>query len=294
MLFQKPNFFCIGAQKTGTTTLHEVLIDHPDIYLPIEKKELHFFDDDDNFLKGVDWYLNKYFSQVKTERAIGEITPAYCFYEVVPKRIYDAFGADVKFIFILRNPIDRAISQYNMNVANLTEGLTFYDALENEKQRLQNGTNFEYRHYSYLDRGYYSIQIERYLQFFKSENLLLLNFEEEFLNSKSEMYKKIQSFLNIEPWDGFDLNKHSNKADVKFKYGKLIKLSRKYPIIHAIINHKLPKKIVRPLIEKTKKKEINKKFILNPSEKNDLLIKYYSKEIKRLNSLTNNSFINWL
>ena len=78
-----PNFLCVGAQKAGTTTLYDILKQHPNIYLP-KVKELHFFDKDDRYKLGLEW-LTKYFvNGYKNQKAVGEITPSYLFYEKVP------------------------------------------------------------------------------------------------------------------------------------------------------------------------------------------------------------------
>ena len=157
-MIKNPNFFCIGAQKAGTTTLYNLLIQHPQIYLPINKKELHFFDVEENYNKGTLWYLTKYFSKIKNESAIGEVTPSYCYYPKTPKRIFEQFGPDIKFIFILRNPVQRAVSLYNMMVSRGVETLPFHEAVEKESLRLEtNNTEFK-RNFSYIDRGYYSKQ----------------------------------------------------------------------------------------------------------------------------------------
>jgi hypothetical protein len=103
------SFYCIGTQKAGTTTLHDILKTHSQIYLP-ENKEAHFFDRNDRFNKGINWYLNYFFSSVKNEKAIGSFTPEYIFFPKVAKRIYESLGTNIKFIVILRNPVERAIS----------------------------------------------------------------------------------------------------------------------------------------------------------------------------------------
>ncbi|MFT4684416.1 MAG: hypothetical protein ACI863_001019, partial [Flavobacteriales bacterium] len=64
------NFYCVGAQKAGTTTLHDILNQHPDVFLP-KTKEAHFFDNDEKFEKGLEWYENTFFNESSNEKILG-------------------------------------------------------------------------------------------------------------------------------------------------------------------------------------------------------------------------------
>ena len=101
------NFFCIGTQKSGTTTLHDILSQHPDIFLS-EQKETHFFCRTDFYNKGYDWYKKSYFKNANDIEYIGEIDPDYLFFEKTIERIAENCSvSDTKFIVVLRNPVDR-------------------------------------------------------------------------------------------------------------------------------------------------------------------------------------------
>src|SRR5690606_19149476 len=114
-----PNFLVIGAQKAGTTWLYDVLRRHPDIFLP-ETKELSYFcqlDSDGNELNhfsrlDLAWYEG-FFSAQDTETAIGEISPMYLCDEMAPRRIASTFPS-IKLIAALRDPVERAASEYWM------------------------------------------------------------------------------------------------------------------------------------------------------------------------------------
>ena len=69
-----PNFLCVGAQKAGTTTLYDILNQHPDIYLP-KIKETKYFAADEKFNRGLDYYERKYFFKCMDQKAVGEIDP---------------------------------------------------------------------------------------------------------------------------------------------------------------------------------------------------------------------------
>jgi len=190
-----PNFLCVGTQKAGTTTIYDIIKQHPNIYLP-SLKEIHFFNNDESYNKGILWY-KEFFSNYQGEKAIGEITPAYMYIDYVPERILRDLGKDIKLIFILRNPADRAYSQYVMNCMKGYENKIFEDALRLEDQRIQEGF-IEKLHMSYRDRGYYATQIKRYLRLFPRENMLFLFFEDDLINNKKQMICKILKFLRVE------------------------------------------------------------------------------------------------
>ena len=158
------NFYCVGAQKAGTTTLHDILIQHPEVYLP-ETKEAHFFDEDEKYKKGLNWYKKTFFSNYKGEKISGSCNPEYMYFDDVPKRIYDTIGTDVKFVFIFRNPMNRAYSHYLMSKRRCYEELSFADAILEEDKRIKKDY-FNKTHFSYVSRGYYSQQVERYLKYF--------------------------------------------------------------------------------------------------------------------------------
>ena len=73
-----PNFICLGTQKAGTTTLHDILQQHPDIFLP-PGKEAHYFDREERFEKGLKWWIDTYFSYYNNEKIMGVMQPEYLY-----------------------------------------------------------------------------------------------------------------------------------------------------------------------------------------------------------------------
>ena len=106
-----PNFLICGAGKSATSWLHLCLPQHPDVYVPLEK-ELHYFTH--NLDKGSSWYQS-FFRYHKGESAIGEISPSYMNYDTATQRIFD-FDPTIRLVFILRNPVERAYSEYCMHL----------------------------------------------------------------------------------------------------------------------------------------------------------------------------------
>ena len=210
-----PSFMIIGAQKAGTTSLYNYLIEHPRI-VPALKKELFFFDK--KFDKGMNWYRSRF--PFRNEALItGEATPTYIFHPHAPQRIKDSIPS-IKLIVLLRNPVDRAISHYYHNLRydiqnrrlkkligiERRETLSFEEAIEKAKrilsaqfERVHNNALYysrEYMHCSYLYWGMYAIQLERWMTIFPREQILILKSEDLF-SKPQKIYKEALDFLEL-------------------------------------------------------------------------------------------------
>lgn len=194
-----PNFLCVGAAKSGTTSLHGILTHHPDIFLPAAK-ECHFFDYEENFAKGITWYEKEFFKDHRSQKATGEITPSYMYLERVPERLRSALGDSLKIIFMLRHPVDRAYSHYLMMQRRGREDRVFREAIRLESSRISQSQTDRLR-FSYMSRGRYAEQILRYLELFPMESMFFLIFEDEFLKNRGENLTRLQQFLGVTPVD---------------------------------------------------------------------------------------------
>lgn len=174
----KVNFLIAGTQKGGTTALTTLLLQHPQVSFA-KNKETHFFDTDYFFSVSPPPYhiYHHQFDIQKGCRVIGEATPIYMYWIPAIQRIKE-YNPDMKLIFLLRNPVDRAFSHYMMEKRSEVETLPFSEAIRIEEKRLANYPNNQHRTYSYIDRGYYSRQIKRILNEFPKEQLLFLKTEE--------------------------------------------------------------------------------------------------------------------
>ena len=187
-----PNFIVIGAQKSGSTSLRYYLQEHPDICL--YPKESHFFDDETKHVFGVEYY-ERLFDDCCGDKAIGEVTPCYIYAQMAPGRMYETLPG-AKLILIMRNPIDRAYSHYWKNIQNGREVLTFEDAIGKENERI-GIDNWHMMNYSYMNRGIYYRQIERFLEHYSIQNMLFLLFE-EFIQDVNGTLQEIYGFLGID------------------------------------------------------------------------------------------------
>ena len=209
-----PDFFVVGAQKAGTTTLHDWLTQQPDACLPAIK-ETHFFSHDDRYAYGIEWYLRQ-FSACDEHAIVGEIDPEYMFFKDAPRRIR-TWVKSPRIIFLLRNPLDRAYSHYQMSVRRGYETLSVEDALEKEPERLAaDKDGFAHNHQSYMARGRYCEQINRFREAFPKSEFLFVKFD-ELVGKKTgaETYAHICRFIGLKSSPTIaDRSKKSNQASM--------------------------------------------------------------------------------
>ncbi len=213
-----PNFICPGAARAATTTLYYLLIQHPRVFLPAIK-ETRFFSRD--YEKGLAWYEQKYYAEVKGETAIGDISPVYLVDERCPERIFRALGAQVKFIFMLRNPVERAYSHYCMLRSHQFEDLPFEKALAlDESRRIAKSLKYYHHEYGfqYLKESSYLQSIQRYLKYFARDRFKFVVFE-EFIGDAEDQLVDILNFLGVQERYGFEFNVYRNQAAVSSSSG---------------------------------------------------------------------------
>ena len=198
-----PDFLVIGAQKAGTTALYAYLRWHPGITGP-SWKEVSFFDR--HWWRGEAWYRGQ-FPLRAGERLVGEASPSYLFHPLAPERAR-SLVPDVRLVALLRDPVDRAYSQYQHEVALGREPLSFEDALAAEDERLlgeierlvvdPRAFSRAWWDHSYASRGRYAEQLERWLAAFPREQLLVVR-TEDLGERPAETYASILAFLGAEP-----------------------------------------------------------------------------------------------
>ena len=168
------DFYVIGTQKGGTTMLHDILVQHGDIRLP-SIKETHYFSHADCRSRGVDWYDAQFPAPAPGKAQLtGEVDPEYMFSPLAAERIAAETSAE-KIIFVLRNPIRRAYSQYLMTKRRGYEDLDFRGALLAEAGRMAGDRpDFAYDHWSYAGRSLYADQITRWQAVLPGADFLFL------------------------------------------------------------------------------------------------------------------------
>lgn len=196
----KPNFLIGGTAAGGTSFLYELLIQHPEIYLPYERiPEPHYYYKSWEYKKGLQWYLERYFSEApKNKIAVGERSSSYLYGgRKIASRIAKDFP-NMKFIFMLRNPIQRAWANYRFTALQGLETLSFEEAIKHEKQRVSEAKGIwkEIQPYDYTGRGFYARQLREFLEFFPKEQILCVK-SEELSNDNLEPLYEIYRFLGL-------------------------------------------------------------------------------------------------
>ncbi|MBU3820654.1 sulfotransferase [Flavobacteriaceae bacterium XHP0103] len=289
---EKKIFFCIGSQKAGTTTLHEILAQNNKIALPFDK-ETHFFSQEKNYEQGMETYFKKFFneSELSACKIIGEIDPSYSYFKDTPKRIFNSFGSDVKFIMILRDPVKRAYSHYLMSKRRGYEKETFLNAINSESKRIYE--DFGNIHYSYIQRGYYSKQIKKYFHYFNKENFLFVRFEEDFIKNLEVTIDKINSFLGLEHFD-YTYQKKSNPAtEPKFSLLRdAIYKQNKFKYVAGLFLKPQTKKKIIDNINKWNFKEINNTELKN-EDLSFIFNSFFKEEVEYLEEMLDLDLTLW-
>ena len=174
------DFIGIGAQRSGTSWLYACLYEHPEICSPI--KELHFFSRERNWKFGVAWYREK-FSKCDPHTLKGEYSTSYLYSDVAAKRIHKHFP-HAKIVASLRNPIDRAFSQYRnaIKAGEIEKETTFEEYIESEE--------------SVIDQGLYTEQVKRYLDRFHKDQMHFMIYEET-KGDPAANIQKLYEFIGI-------------------------------------------------------------------------------------------------
>jgi len=197
-----PDFLIIGTMKGGTTTLYETLRRHPEV-ASAETKEIHFFDD--HWGEGTPWY-RRHFQSVFRRAAgrrrgrsfvTGEATPRYLFSPKVPARVAETLPG-ARFVALLRDPTRRAYSHYQHNRRHDREPRPFAEAVDTEIAGHAAGQARVKP--SYLARGLYAEQLERWWSHFPRERFLIRTSEEFFADGPAVL-GDVCAHLDLAPFD---------------------------------------------------------------------------------------------
>ncbi len=298
MVEKKPNFIIIGAMKAATTSLYTYIKQHPDIFMTKVKEPMFFnnFNQNTDFKvlanksKKVNSLLDYFsmFSSVKNESAIGEASPAYIYNENAPHLIKEHLP-DVKIIAILRQPTDRAYSNFlHTKRADRENVNSFEQAIKIEKERISDNWSPLYH---YIQKGFYSVQLKRYYNLFPKENIKVYLFE-DVVKTPKETLKDIFKFLNVDENIEIDVSKKSNVSGTpKGILGFILKKMRYYNLMPKFaISDYLPTFIIN-LLFKSVYKDTEK---LDSVLRKELTDKYYREEILKLEKLIDRDLSNWL
>lgn len=197
------DFLIIGAQKSGTTTLFQLLSEHPQIFMPMQK-EVGFFANpkDDKYELGFASYLEQYFSGFGAGQMVGEASPQYMCCLYAAKRIaHDA--PSVKLIAVLRNPVDRCYSAYKM-LLRFEEEQRAFGEIVNDLDMGAKGKQIEALEYfprtDVMRTGLYGAILSNYLHYFSRDQIHIC-FMEDLEREPTKVVRDIYRFLGVD--EGF-------------------------------------------------------------------------------------------
>ncbi len=282
----KVDFLGIGAAKSGTTWLADMLRQHPQIFLP-EKKELDYFsqftkgEQNSNFGKPVSWYAS-FFKRAGEDQLKGEISPSYLSDDVAATKILE-HNPQVKLIAILRNPIDRAYSHYFFHLENC-----LIDANSSFEEAIQAKPPI-------LTRGEYVGQLKKYTDLFPKEHIQVIIYDDLKTDPKGVL-EEVERFLGVSLFIPKNIDEKSNVTRypqskttnkilrktkfflIKIKMRSFLKLLRRIGLTKRIDSTLNKEKQKPPMDQKTK----------------EMLKKYYAGEIRELGVLLDRDLSGWL
>lgn len=215
-----PNFVVIGAAKAGTTSLHGWLAQHPQIFVP-RQKELHYFagawlrqnsagPGDSRVLQNLaaswDDYLAHY-RAANGKRAIGDVSPSYFYCWSSREEMQRRLG-DPKIILLLRDPLQKAFSQYTHLLRDGRETLPFRQALEAEPERTAKGYGALWR---YVGAAQYAEPTARFLDTFGADRMKVILFE-DFVHAPAHGLRELFAFLGVDPELEIDTSDVRNRS----------------------------------------------------------------------------------
>ena len=231
----RPAFLIIGAQRSGTTSLYRYLCTHPDV-LPALRKEVHYYDF--QFGKGRAWYGAHYplRRRWRSPPVTGEGSPYYMVHPLAPTRAR-AHNPQLKIIAVLRDPVERAHSQYRHERANGHEQLGFEEAIDAEAERLAGCDArlrcapdyycYNHHHFSYLDRGRYGHHLSRWAALFPAKQMLVLSAETLFANPNRAANETF-AFLGLAPHEIGAVHAHNQRRYPALSAEERIQLGRHF------------------------------------------------------------------
>jgi hypothetical protein len=311
-----PNFLVIGAAKCGTTSLYHYLKSHPEVYMsPI--KETNYFSTDidpsrfsplyqkienqkrlnlDEYVQGdmkreVWGYFvrdkNHYtalFKKVTHQKAIGEVSNSYLFSETAAREIYRTLP-EVKLIAILRHPVERMYSHYLANLRDGKTSLPFRKEIEKDFNQKEKGW---YINHGYVEMGFYSTQLKRYLDLFPPKQIKILLYD-QLKKHPQKLMEEICRFLSIRTDWSFPLDQRFNES----------RIPRNTRLLYWLSTSGIKKSLFR-LIPESYKAPVKNLFFkntgipeLNP-EDYQFAASFYWQEIPALEMLTGLDLSSWL
>ena len=293
-----PNFIVVGFPKSGSTALHYYLENHPEIFMPL-KKELHFFSSDKLLKlnkgpgdKEVKKFMitslsdyKKIYKNVKHEKAIGEVSPSYINHPDRIPLIKKTLG-EPKIIIILRDPINRAYSNYLHLLREKREDLPFLEALKKEDIRIKE---------KYSDFWYYkfnSTYFDKVDRFKKSFDDVLLLTQEELNNNTVNTVKNIYSFLGVSIRSPENIDQKYNTGGI-YEDNFITNLFLKQSILRSSLKKMIPVTPKMKVLKEQLMARYQRKASSISEKAENYLLEYFRDDVSKLNEIYDVNISNW-
>lgn len=261
---RSPDFFIVGAAKSGTTSLYHYLAQHPSIYMPSVKEP--------NFLAYWNTELNlrgparpqrvhdllhmhtvkderSYFSLfdgARPDQRVGEASPRYLYYANAPANIA-RIAPTAKLIVFMRDPVLRAHSHYRMNREfNLEPCKSFEAALAQEEQRIAQGYGWDWH---YLRVGRYGEQLQRLLEVFPQQQIYLSTYE-RFVTDTETVCREICRFLEVDDTVAFNFSERHKVSQAAGGWLGVSLNHSEFSTAASVARKLLPRAVARPIKQK--------------------------------------------
>ena len=295
-----PNFLIVGAAKSGTSSLHNYLNQHPEVFMPsynsegMKVKEPRFLIKDlvkHRLHNGV-WTWEEYkslFNDVIDEKAIGESTVLYLYYyKDAIKNIKEKLGNDVKIIIMLRNPTDRAYSAFQHVSRGFKEQNSFEESLEMEDGRLEREGNLTPM-VMYKDMGLYHEMVKSYQENFSNVHVIIYD---DFRDNTENEIKKTYQFLGISDNTNIDYVTRHNVGGKRWKNDKVKHLFMKENPIKSVIKRIIPRRLRKGLRNNLVTASTNK-VLLMKDQTRIMLNDFFREDVRKLSDLLNRDLTHW-
>lgn len=294
-----PNFLIVGTARAGTTSLHEFLGNHDDIFMPLQKEPCFFtfFNQDPQYkdmrhryTTTIDAYQELFNGH--EEKIAGESSTPYLYFHEQTisniKKLVPEYRK-IKILIVLRDPSERAYSQYMHNRRDLREPLTFEEAIKEEEIRKKENWHFDF---FYTDKGFYYEQVKSYLDNFDDVKIVFYDTLEK---NPDKLLEDIYSFLQVKGSEKKEMIRRNQSGEMKVKWFKQIITTRKNPVLNFFrkgMNRETKKKLRNWIKDKLLRYNL-KKTEMDPKTR-QLLIKKYKEDILKLQTIVERDLSDWL
>lgn len=282
-----PDFFLVGAAKSGTTSLFRYLVQHPSIFIPANK-ELHYFADlsvsRGGYYRTLEAYLRLYEGCPEEIRA-GDGSTSYLPSPSAPGRIREV-RPDARILILLRNPVDRAYSHYWHQRVGFRETLSFEDALEDEPGRIEAGLTYGFL---YVRTGMYYEQVRRFVEAFGTRVRIYLF--DDLRSDPAALCRDIFTFLEVDPGHPVDTSRiHLRSGPLRSSaFGRL--LVRPFPGRRWLVR-RWPHRM-RAIKLGVSQKNVTRPPPMDPDTRNRLT-EVFRPDVERLEDLLGRDLSRWV